>query len=177
MILESSILLWPGAHFKWGPWAGFITRCWDLEIRFWFFSFWEFISGTMSQIWTFLLENGSESISNNSKIIPESFPSNFHVIFTLRSPQTINFQLKLHKKLKSKPELCQVGEQTKLSFSLDSMNVERSWSVFQHFTAACLELVVSAPGYNRPPKGDRSEGFYRFLLIFINFHQFSLKII
>ena len=61
----------------------------------------------MSQIWTFLLENGAESISNDSKIIPESFPSNFHVIFTLRSPQTINFQLKLHKKLKSKPELCQ----------------------------------------------------------------------
>ena len=35
MIFESLRLLWPGAHFKAGPWPGFITRCWDLNIRLW----------------------------------------------------------------------------------------------------------------------------------------------
>ncbi len=35
----------------------------------------------------FTLKRGSGSISEKSKIIPESFRSNFHIIFALREPQ------------------------------------------------------------------------------------------
>jgi len=61
----------------------------------------------MFQILTFWLENDPESISNNSKMNPELFPTDFHKIFTLRRPQTINFQLKYAKKFKSMPEIYQ----------------------------------------------------------------------
>ena len=49
----------------------------------------------MFKIFTFSLKNDSRSISNNLKMTPESFWSNFHIIFTLWDPQTTNFQSKL----------------------------------------------------------------------------------
>ena len=70
MILESLMLSWPGAHFKAGPWSGFITRCWDLKIRLECLPFSEFISREIFQILTCWSKNGSRSISYNSKSLP-----------------------------------------------------------------------------------------------------------
>ena len=50
------------------------------------------------------MKNDHGSISNNSKITPESFRTNFHIIFTLQDPKTINFQFFFIKKFKSKPK-------------------------------------------------------------------------
>ena len=51
--------------------------------------------------------NGPESVPNDSRIGPEPFRSNFHIIFTPRDPKAVNFQLKLNKKFKSMPEIWQ----------------------------------------------------------------------
>lgn len=79
-----------------------------MKLDFEFFSFGEFISGETLKIYTFTFKNDSGSISNNLKITPESFQTNFHIIFALRDPQNLDFELKSNKKFKSMPEICQV---------------------------------------------------------------------
>ena len=54
----------------------------------------------MFKLCIFTLKNDPESISDNFKMTPESFRSNFHIIVALRDPKTIDFQLKPNKQLK-----------------------------------------------------------------------------
>ena len=61
----------------------------------------------MFKIITFEKKNNPESVPNDSRISPESFQSNFHIIFTLWDPQTVKFQLKSIKKFESMPEIWQ----------------------------------------------------------------------
>ena len=68
----------------------------------------------MFKIITFEKKHYPESIPNDSRISPEPFRRNFHIIFTFRDPKIVDFQLKLRKKFKSKPEQCQVLEQEAL---------------------------------------------------------------
>ena len=66
-----------------------------------------FKSRNIFKLCMFTLKNDPESISNNFKITPESFRSNFHIIFSLPDPKTIDFQLKSNKQFKSMPKICQ----------------------------------------------------------------------
>ena len=68
------------------------------ELYFDMFSFWEVIIREMFKIESFTLKNDPESISNDSRMSPESFRSNFHIIFDLQDPKTVDFQLKVIKK-------------------------------------------------------------------------------
>ena len=72
-----------------------------------FFSFWELIIRKIFKIVTLGLKNGPESIPNDSRIGPEPFRSNFHLIFGMRDTKTVDFQLKSMKKFKSMPEIWQ----------------------------------------------------------------------
>ena len=77
------------------------------ELDFDIFSFWEVIIREMFKIESFTLKNDPESISNDSRMSPESFRSNFHIIFDLQDPKTVDFQLKFIKQFKSMPEIWQ----------------------------------------------------------------------
>ena len=44
------------------------------------------------------MENGPESIPTDSRISPEPFQSNLHIIFARKDPENGDFQLKLNKK-------------------------------------------------------------------------------
>ena len=59
------------------------------ELDFDIFSFGEVIIREMFKIVIFTLKNDHESISNDSSISPESFRSNFHIIFDLQDPKTV----------------------------------------------------------------------------------------
>ena len=61
----------------------------------------------MFKIVTFEKKNDPESIPNDSRIGPEPFGSNYHIIFALRDPKTVDFQLKFNNKFKSMPEIWQ----------------------------------------------------------------------
>ena len=78
MILKSSILLWPGAHFKVGPWSRFITRCWDLSLYVHIFAFWGPKVNFEIQNWTFEGCFETKMILKNilkvSALIPTQFP-------------------------------------------------------------------------------------------------------
>ena len=52
----------------------------------------------------FTLKNDPESISSISRITPESFRSNVHIIFSLPDPKNLDFQLKSDKKFKVRPQ-------------------------------------------------------------------------
>ena len=71
------------------------------------FAFWEFISREVLKMVTFEKKNDPESIPNESRISPEPFRSNFHIIFTLKDPEIADFQLKLNKQFQSMPEIWQ----------------------------------------------------------------------
>ena len=192
MIFQSVTLSRPGAHFKWGPWAGFFTRCWDLKLRFEFSVIFGVDIRKTSQIWTLLLKFCSGSISNNSKITPESFPTNFHIIFTLRSPQTIDFQLKLHRKFKSRPEqpwvtinpvlywIIDVDATRSLATPSDFRCDRQCWRACVYITAftlvPCDILPVLNINTNRPPQIEVRDVLlkYEFCLIV---HQFWLCLI
>ena len=58
------------------------------------FSFWEVIIREMFKIAARALRNDPESVSNDSRMSPESFRSNFHIIFDLQDAKIVNFQLK-----------------------------------------------------------------------------------
>ena len=75
------------------------------ELDFGVFSFWEFITRGKIKILTCTLKNDPGSVSNDSRMSPESFRSNFHIIFTLQDPKTVKFQLKLVEKFESNPKL------------------------------------------------------------------------
>ena len=64
------------------------------ELDFDIFSFWEAITRENIKIATCTLKNDPGSVSNDSRMSPESFRSNFHIIFTLRDPTNLDFQLK-----------------------------------------------------------------------------------
>ena len=68
------------------------------ELDFHMFSFWEVIIREMFKIVACALKNDPRSISNDSRITPESFRSDFHIIFDLQDPKTVDFQLQLIKK-------------------------------------------------------------------------------
>ena len=68
------------------------------ELDFDIFSFWEVIIREMFNIESCALKNGPESISNDCRMSPESFRSDFHIIFDLKDPTIVDFQLKLIKK-------------------------------------------------------------------------------
>ena len=64
------------------------------EFDFDIFSFLEVIIRQMFRIESCALKNDPESISNDSRMGPESFRSNFHIIFDLQDAKIVNFQLK-----------------------------------------------------------------------------------
>ena len=104
MILKSSILSWPGAHFKKGPRPRFISRCWDITSEFSNFVMYEFQNRKCVQRYMFTFRTDPESISNDARITPESLQSNFHAILGLQDPKTIDFQLKSNEQFKSMSE-------------------------------------------------------------------------
>ena len=59
----------------------------------------EFLIRKMIKIVTFEKKNGPKSIPNASRIGPEPFRSNFHIIFALRDPKKHNFSMKFNKKV------------------------------------------------------------------------------
>ena len=64
------------------------------ELDFDIFSFWEVVIGQAFKIVACAMKNDPESISNDSRMSPESFRSNFHIIFDLQDAKIVNFQLK-----------------------------------------------------------------------------------
>ena len=70
------------------------------ELYFHIFSFWEVMIREMLKIVACALENDPRSISNDSRISPESFRSSFDLIFDLQDAETVNFRLKCIEQFK-----------------------------------------------------------------------------
>ena len=157
MILESLILSWPGAHFKAGPWPGFTTICWDLKFRFWFLLCLEFIIRNMFQIWPFEPRNGSGLISNKFKIIPESFWSNFHIIFLIQGPKSIDFQWKMMKIRKRNKKVCLSSAWKLLHLFCPPTAFWSTWMLYMSEPISKHDARRLALGTIAPSKADRSE--------------------
>ena len=89
----------------------------------------------MLKIVTFVMRNGLESIPNDSRISPEPFRSNFHIIFAL-GPQNRRFSIKSSKQVQKYGQNLAGSERSmngndKIEFSVHAC-LHRHWSCKVH---------------------------------------------